>query len=82
MGTKYLNHIKEQIYGNLPPFSYIVKARRIQYASHCYRASNDVISSLRQIGRKCRKLTIPDVVSRDTVSQLNLDAAMQDQGIV
>ena len=37
---------KGQIYGDLPPISPILKARRIQFAGHCYRAENDIISSL------------------------------------
>jgi hypothetical protein len=37
---------RELIYGNLCPVSTLVKARRVQFAGHCYRAENEIISSL------------------------------------
>ena len=37
---------KKEIYGTIPPVSVIVKARRVQFAGHCRRAENEIISSL------------------------------------
>ena len=34
------------IYGNLPRVSALVRSRRVQFAGHCYRTKNEVISSL------------------------------------
>ena len=34
------------IYGHLPRVSALVRSRRVQFAGHCYRAKNEVISSL------------------------------------
>ena len=76
---------KDQIYGDLPQVSSLVKARRTQFAGHCFRASNEVVSSLilwkpQSIGRKSHKLTFPDVISRDTgISKQDLGTAMQDR---
>jgi len=36
---------KKQIYGNLPPISQLIKKRRVQFAGHCFRASNEMASS-------------------------------------
>ena len=37
---------KKQIYGDLPSILSILKARRVQFAGHCFRAENEIISSL------------------------------------
>ena len=80
------NHpTRELIYGDLCPVSSLVKARRVQFAGHCYRAENEVISSLilwrpPPNGRRSQKLTFPDVISRDTgIRKENLKTAMQDR---
>ena len=76
---------KKQIYGDIKPVSSSLKARRTQFAGHCLRATTEIISSLilwkpTPQGRKCRKLTFPDVVSRDTgISFNNLSAVMKDR---
>ena len=49
---------------------FLVKARRVQFAGHCARASSEVISSLllwkpKLMAQRSRKLTFPDTVSRD-----------------
>ena len=35
-----------QIYGELPRVSQFVSARRVQFAGHCFRATNEVVSPL------------------------------------
>ena len=37
---------KAQIYDKNPPVSSIVQARRVQFAGHCFRAENEIISTL------------------------------------
>ena len=65
----------KQIYGN--PASPLVRQRRTQFAGHSQRATNEIISSLilwkpHTDGRKGRKLTFPDVISRDTGIHLTI----------
>ena len=76
-----------QIYEELVPASSLVRQRRTQFAGHCQRASNEIISSLvlwkpRADGRRGRKLTFPDVISRDTgVRFEDLKQAMEDRDV-
>ena len=76
---------RELIYGDLPAASSSVKARRVQFAGHCHRAENEIISSLilwrpSANGRRSRKLTFPDVISRDTgINKQDLSTAMKDR---
>ena len=76
-----------QIYGNLVPASTLVRQRRTQFAGHCQRASNEIISSLilwkpQANGRKGRKITFPDVISRDTgIRPEELKSAMEDRDV-
>jgi hypothetical protein len=61
----------KQIYGSLPRVSQIVKARRVQFTGHCFRAAHETVSPFilwkpNPVGKKCQKLTYPDVISRDT----------------
>ncbi|KAI8502714.1 hypothetical protein Bbelb_194160 [Branchiostoma belcheri] len=72
------------IYGNLPKVSQKLSQRRLQFAGHCYRADQEVISSLilwRPRGKThCRKLTYPSVLSRDTGYDIeDLKSAMADR---
>ena len=77
----------EQIYGDLPRVSQIVKAGRVQFAVHCFRVSNEVDSPFilwkpKPIGRKSRELTYPDVIARDSGLRFeDLGVAMQDRDI-
>ena len=76
---------KQLTYGNLKPVSSIVKRRRVQFAGHCLRATNEVVSPLilwkpESIGRRCQKLTFPDVISRDSgINKQDLETAMLDR---
>ena len=76
---------RKLIYGDLPQVSSLVKARRVQFAGHCHRAENEVISSLilwrpSANGRRSQKLTYPDVISRDTgINKQDLSTAMEDR---
>ena len=75
------------IYGNLPRVSAIVRSRRVQFAGHCYRAESEVISSLllwksSSDNAKGRKLSFPEVISRDTgIRTEDLGWAMQDRDV-
>ena len=76
---------KRTIYGSLKPISLLLKAKRIQFAGHCFRASTEVISSLllwkpKRVTQRSRKFTFPDMVSRDTGLDLSdLGTAMRDR---
>ena len=76
-----------QIYGNLVPASTLVRQRRTQFAGHCQRASNEIISSLilwkpHANRRKGRKITFPDVISRDTgIRPEELKSAIEDRDV-
>ena len=74
---------KKQIYGNIPPLS---TRRRTQFAGHCYRATGEIISSLLLwqplSSKRSRKLTYPDIISRDTgIEVKELGVAMLDRGV-
>ena len=77
----------KQIYGDLIPASALVRQRRTQFAGHCQRATNEIISSLvlwkpHTDGRRGRKLTFPDVISRDTgIGLEDLKVAMEDRDV-
>ena len=91
MRAKHLSWKKhptlKQIYGELDRASSLVKARRTQFAGHCQRASKEIISPLilwkpHADGRRGRKLTFPDVISRDTGIAFNdLGIAMADREV-
>ena len=76
---------RREIYGTIPPVSAIVKARRVQFAGHCLRAENETISSLllwqpKSQTPRGRKLSYPDVISRDTgIQRQDLRKAMLDR---
>ena len=60
---------KQMIYRNIPPVSAIVKSRRVQFAGHCFRAENEIISTLllwKPSQSRGRSLSYPAVISRDT----------------
>ena len=70
-----------EIYGDLPRIS----KRSVQFAGHCARASDELISSFilwrhpSSHGRY-RKLTFPDIISRDkAIPKEDLMAAMTDR---
>ena len=75
----------ETIYGDLPRISSILRKRRVQFAGHCARASNELVSSFvlwrhpSSHGRS-RKLTFPDIICRDTsLEKQDLLTAMSDR---
>ena len=75
------------IYGHLPRVYALVRSRRVQFAGHCYRAKTEVISSLllwkssSDRGRG-RKLSFPDVISRDTsIRTEDLGTVMLDRDV-
>ena len=77
---------KAQIYGNLPPVSSLAQARRVQFADHCLRAENEIISSLLlwspAYQTRSRKLSYPDVIARDVgINMQNLSTAMKDREV-
>ena len=77
---------KKQIYGDLPSISSILKARRVQFAGHCFRAENEIISSLLlwtpTNQTRSRKLSYPDVIARDIgIDRNDLGTVMLDREI-
>ena len=73
------------LYGDLPRISTQVKRRRIQFAGHCARATDEHVSSCvlwrhPSSLHRSRKLTFPDTLSRDTsIAKDNLLTAMTDR---
>ena len=58
----------QTIYGDLPRVSQVVQSRRVQFAGHAFRATNEVVSPLilwksQSVGCRSRKLTYPDVIA-------------------
>ena len=78
---------KTFIYNSLPPISSLVQSRRVQFAGHCCRAEQEIISDLLlwkppTRNKRGRKLTFPDVISRDTgLKQEDLRNAMMDREV-
>ena len=80
------NHpTKQLIYNNLPPVSTIVKSRRVQFAGHCFRAENEIISTLllwKPSQSRGRSLSYPAVISRDTgIIEQDLGKVMMDREV-
>ena len=75
------------IYGNLLHVSALVRSRRVQFAGHCFRAKSETISSLllwKSSSDKARgrKLSFPEVISRDTsIRTEDLGTAMLDKDV-
>ena len=78
---------KTYIYNTLPPVSSLVQTRRVRFAGHCCRADQEVISDLllwkpNSQNKRGRKLTYPDVISRDVgLKQEDLKTAMMDREV-
>ena len=78
---------KAYIYNTLPPVSSLVQTRRVRFAGHCCRADQEVISDLllwkpNSQNKRGRKLTYPDVISRDVgLKQEDLKNAMMDREV-
>ena len=78
---------KAMIYKNIPPISRLVQARRVLFAGHCYRAEHEIIPNLllwkpNSRNKRGRKLTYPDVISRDVgLNQEDLQSAMLDREV-
>ena len=76
-----------EIYNQLPRVSCLVKSRRVQFAGNCFRADAEVISLLLlwrpSSGQtRGRKISFPDVISRDTGIQTeDLGTAMRDREV-
>ena len=76
-----------QIYGKLPRVSTLVKSRRVQFSGHCFRADSEIISSLLLWKptfdhTRGRKLSFPDVISRDTgIRTQDLGTVMKDREV-
>ena len=75
------------IYGDSPKISDVLRKRRTQFAGHCYRAKNEVISSLmlwkpHHAASRSRKLSFPDVLCRDSgIDKQDLGTAMGDRDV-
>ena len=66
------HHTLEEIYGSVPKISGQLAERRARFAGHCFRAKDEMISDLILWNpSSSRKLTFPDVISRDTGIRVN-----------
>ena len=77
---------KIEIYGNyLFVYAKPVKARLVQFAGHCYRAENEIISTLllwKPIrNSRDRSISYPDMIARDTGFQREDLYNMMDLGV-
>ena len=86
LNLSWRNHpTLEIIYRDLPRVSTLVRKRRVQFAGHCARASDELVSSFvlwrhPSSKNRSRKLTFPDRIKRDTeIPEENLLGAMQDR---
>ena len=86
LNLSWRNHpTLEIIYRDLPRVSTLVCKRRVQFAGHCARASDELVSSFvlwrhPSSKNRSRKLTFPDRIKRDTeIPEENLLGAMQDR---
>ena len=76
-----------EIYGKLPRVSTLDKSRRVQFSGHCFRADSEIISSLLLWKptfdhTRGRKLSFPDVISRDTgIRTQDLGTVMKDREV-
>ena len=76
----------EDIYRGLPKISSKLIQRRVQFAGHCYRAEDEIISSLLLWTppgpNHSNRLTYPGVISRDTNIKIeDLPVAMADRPV-
>ena len=76
----------KDIYGKLPKISSKLIQRRVQFAGHCYRAKDEIISSLMfwtpPGPNRSNRLTYPGVISRDTDLMIqDLPVAMADRAV-
>ena len=75
----------KDIYGNFPRISNTFTKRRVQFAGHCARASGELVSSFvlwkhHSSHKRCRKLTYPDSIRRDSgIDKDHLLKAMLDR---
>lgn len=86
LNLSWKNHpTLEAIYGDLPRISSLVRKRRVQFAGHCARASDELASTFvlwrhPSSHKRSRKLTFPDTISRDTsIAREDLLTAMTDR---
>ena len=71
----------QQIYGKIPKLTDRLAQRRARFAGHCFRAKEEVVSDLLlwKVSNS-RKLTYPDVISRDTgIEKDELSTVMADR---
>ena len=75
------HHTLSEIYGNIPKLSTRLAERRARFAGHCFRAKDEAVSDLVfWKPSNSRKLTFPDVISRDTgIDVKELPTAMEDR---
>ena len=71
---------------DLPSIKSILKARRVQFAGHCFRAENEIISSFLlwtpNNQTRGRKLSYTDVIARDVgIDRNDLGTVMLDREI-
>ena len=76
----------ERIYGDIPPLSQKITTRRLSFAGHCHRATEQIVQPLllwKPRGPvRYRGLTYPDSIARDAgVEREDLHVAMADRHV-
>ena len=78
----------EQLYGNLPPVTSKIAARRLRFAGHCTRHPEEIASQLvlweplhGHVSRRRKPVDYIDLIKRDTGIELteHLQHAMNDR---
>ena len=77
------------LYGDIPPISQTIRERRLRFAGHCYRAKEEVVSTVlmwkplhgkRRVGRPAK--TYLDLIEEDTgLKGEDLEAVMADRAV-
>ena len=89
LNISWRDHVSNQeLYGDLPRLSLTIRQRRLRFAGHCYRASNQPISKLLfwtpsygKRGRGAGIKTYPKMLKEDTklASELEIQGLMADR---
>ena len=86
LNVSWRDHMSnKELYGDLPPLSSTIRQRRLRFAGHCFRATNQPVSKLLfwspsqgKRGRGAGMKTYPKMLKEDT----NLQSEQEIQGLM
>ena len=88
LNISWRDHIpNSEVYGDIPPLSETIKTRRLQFAGHCLRTTDQPISQLLfwsppggHFNRGRKRLSYPDTISKDMgLDMLEVQQIMRDK---